>query len=138
MTDNYDTVHVHVDNHEDFKITRTEEHEPEHFECRTYTVNGTITAQVQQNAQKYVRILELNPLRKEAAILSLDATVVICHSEAQANSVANQIAGLPDPDGVPLGVNQNLSVSGSGPLWAVATVAGVARIAVIANVRGKG
>lgn len=131
------TVHVHVENFDDFKVTRTEEVEPEHFDCRTFTVNGTIATQVQQgDSPKIVKILELNPLRKDAAILSLDATVVICHSYAQATSPRNQDASLPTPDGVPLAAGSNLSVSGTGPLWAVATVAGVARIAVIANVRG--
>jgi hypothetical protein len=132
-----DVVRVSIDNIEDFKhLQISEEHEPEHFSCRTFTVNLTSAGQVQENAQRYVKILELNLMRKDSAILSLDNTVIICHSEAQANSAANAIAGLADPDGVPLLAGQSLAVSGTGPLWALATVAANSRVAVISNVRG--
>ncbi len=127
-----DIVRVHVDNIADLKhIQISEEHEPEHFSCRTYTVQTGGAGQVQENTQRYVKILELNPMRKEAAILSLDSTVVLCHSEAQANSQANNVAALPAPDGVPLGAGQNVSVEGTGPLWAVATVATVSRVRLL-------
>lgn len=131
-------VHVHVDNFDDFQVTRTEEHEPEHFIAHTFVLVLPETGQVAGEGQQHVLdILELDPLRKEAAIQSLDNTIVICHSKSQALSQANQVAGLPSPDGIPLVLNQTLSVTGTGALWACATVAGSSRVAVITNRRGR-
>lgn len=133
-----DRVHVHVDNFDDFKVTRTEEVEPEHFITRTYVLVLPEQLQVaSDNPQHYLDVLQLDPLRKEAAIQSLDNTVVICHSKAQAQSIRNQDAALPEPDGIPLSAGQTLSVTGTGALWAVATVAGNSRVSVITNRRGR-
>lgn len=133
-----DLVHVHVENFGDFKTTRTEEVEPEHFVTHTFVLvlpENVTGASAYENQQHVMDVLELDPMRKDAAIQSLDNTIVICHSKSQALSQANQVAGLPAPDGIPLVAGQTLAVTGTGALWACATVAGNSRVSVITNRR---
>jgi hypothetical protein len=47
------------------------------------------------------------PNRKELRVLSADNPVVICDSYGQANDPANQVVGLPNPNGALLPVTQS-------------------------------
>jgi len=132
-----DAVKVHVVNADDMKAVATEEVEPEHFITATFVLQGIGTDNADENEQYYIDILKLDPRRKSASIMSLDNTIVICHSAAQAISQANQITGAPAPDGALLAQGGTLSVTGTGPLWAVATVPGNSRVSVVSNRRGS-
>jgi hypothetical protein len=138
--DDGETVKAFIVNHEDMKVEKTQEVEPEHFICHTFTlvlpenIAGSSAFETQQHI---LDILELDPMRKDAAIQSLDNPIVICHSKAQAQSSRNQDAGLPEPDGIPLAAGQTLAVTGTGALWAVANVTGNSRVSVITNRRGN-
>jgi len=137
--DDGQTVKVHVVNAEDIRgEIKTEEVEPEHFVCHTFILVLPEVGQVAGEGQQHVLdVLEVDPLRKDAAIQSLDNTIVICHSKSQALAPANSVAALPFPDGIPLTAGQTLNVSGTGALWAAATVAGNSRVSVITNRRGS-
>jgi hypothetical protein len=83
------------------------------------------------------QILDLDPLRKDAIIVVNDNPVVICHTYRQTQDPANQVAGVPFPNGGYLPVGNGPSISGTGPLWVVATtVATNTRVTVLINRRG--
>jgi hypothetical protein len=127
MTYTDDVVRVHVENASELHTVRTEEREPEHFVFSTFTLipGQTINSEV----------LMLDPMRKGASLLAIDAAIVLCHSATQAASAANQVAGLPDPDGayVPQGVS--VALSGTGPAWFAGPTA--TRVSLIINRRGQ-
>jgi hypothetical protein len=128
-------VSVHVENFDDFKTTKTEEVQPEHFVFSTYVVQG---GQVSQGAGNppFQQILMLDVERKDAAITSPDAAIVLCHSAAQAQSAQNQVAGVPNPEGFYIPAGGSISLEGTGRVWAVATVNTPARVCVAVNRRG--
>jgi hypothetical protein len=68
------------------------------------------------------QILALDPLRKDALIISNDAPIVLCHTAAQALSPRNSASGLPVPDGFYAGIGVGVELTGTGPLWAAAPV----------------
>jgi hypothetical protein len=132
-----EAIKVEVINAEDMRVMQTEEHEPEHFVCNTFVLQIGDPNQPDENPQnQYASVLQLDPQRKSASIMTIDNPIVICHSENQANSPANQVPGIPAPDGVVLAVGQSVSVTGTAPLWAVATATGNSRVSVIVNRRG--
>lgn len=133
-------VHVTVDNTDDFAmITRTEEKEPEHFDCTTFVLQAVtgINTGGAGSRTDIAQILTLDLERKDAAILAVDAPIVVCATYQQAARVSNQAAGVPAPDGTYLPQGGNIGTSGTGPLWAVNTTpATPCRVSVIANRRG--
>jgi len=136
MMKDEDAVKVHVVNASDMKAVATEEKEPEHFIFSTFVLQGIGTGNADEMPQYYLQILNLDPRRKSVSIMSLDNPIVLCHSEAQAMSPANQVAGLPDPDGIVILAGGTFSVNGTGPIWAVSTVTGNSRVSVASNRRG--
>ena len=135
-TADIDTVNVHVTNPQDIGAVKTEEHEPEFFNCYTITVQqgqGTIQG---PGIQPYAQLLALDPLRKSAAILNNDQPVVLCHAQNQTTDPANQAAGVPNPQGAYLPAGGNARFTGTGPLWVVATTStGPTRVSVIVSRR---
>ena len=131
-------THVHVDNMAEMQIVRTEEKEPEHFVCSTVVVPqpsaGVGGGQTNLNV---TQVCYLNPARKSVAISSPDNPVILCHSYQQAQNPANQVAGVPFPQGTYLPAGGTAALDGTGPLWVVATVAGASRVSVVENVRGE-
>jgi hypothetical protein len=122
----HEPVGVKVTNFEDM-IFRTEEHEPEHFAFTTVTLlPGQSFAQT---------ILALDPNRKSASILPIDAPIVLCDSPGQAVSAGNQVSGFPAPDGAYLPQGTPASLSGTGQCWAACQTA--TRVSVIINRRAS-
>jgi hypothetical protein len=132
-----DHVSVHVENIDDLDRRSTEEIEPEHFECYTFAVQAGGAPQGPGD-KTYEQVLPLDPMRKMAMIAAIDSTVVLCHSAAQANDPANQVAAVPFPSGAILTVaNGYERITGTGPVWVAATVSTVSRVSVIVNRRGQ-
>lgn len=127
MTYTEDVVRVHVENPEELRTVRTEEREPEHFVFSTFTLLPGQTV----NSE----LLMLDPMRKSASILPIDAPVVLCHSVAQVASIANQNAAYTDPDGAYLPQGTPASLTGTGPVWG--SVQAPTRVSVIINRRGE-
>lgn len=121
-----DIVRVHIENPDDIKTVRTEEHEPEHFVFSTFTLTPGQTI----NSE----LLMLDPMRKGASILPIDAPIVLCHSAATAASIANQNAAFSDPDGAYIPQLNSVSLTGTGPVWGACQTA--TRVSVIINRRG--
>jgi len=120
-------VHVHVDNSEDMRVVKTEEHEPEHFICGTELLAA---GEVQQ-------LFNLDLDRKSFTVYSNDGQLIVAHSQAQAGSAANKVTGLPAPDGTLLAQGQPLSGDGTGPLWVVNPSSSVSiRVSHFQNKRG--
>jgi len=131
-TDDPEIVNVHVVNPDEMSgASPTKEIEPEHFICSTYVVNTA------QNSTIQAQVLALDLLRKDATILTTDNPIVICHTYRQTQDPNNQVAGVPNPVGAYLPAGASLSVSGTGPLWVVATVATPSRVSVAVNRRGS-
>jgi len=134
MTDmsEIDVVKVRLVNPEEIAI-RTEEHVPEHFITATYVVQFNSTSGI----NTFEQVLAQDPLRESATITSPDQAIILCHSRAQVNDPANQVAGVPFPQGMIVPAGATVSVDGTGRLWAVATTAASpARIGVCQNRRG--
>jgi hypothetical protein len=125
-----DVVRVHLENPTDIAIQRTEEKEPEHFVFSTVVVAGA-TAGLSPSEQ----VLAEDPLRKDFSILAIDNPVVIC-SKAQLSNPANQVAGVPFPQGAYLPAGSSFSSTGTAQLFVVATVAAASRVALFVNRRG--
>lgn len=122
----HDPITVKVSNPEDFKLV-TVEHEPEHFSFTTVTLTPG-----QQSPLQCV-LLALDPLRKSAAILPIDAAIVLCDSPAQAAAAGNQMTGFPAPDGAYTPQGVSVTVDGTGPVWGACQTA--TRVSVIINRR---
>jgi len=125
-----DVVRVHLENPQDISVQRTEEHEPEHFVFSTVAVAFGTTGY-----DNFEQVLALDPLRKDASILAVDNPVVVCHSHQQLTDPANQVSGVPFPQGAYLPAGSSLTVTGTGPCWVVATVAAASRVSVFINRR---
>jgi hypothetical protein len=133
---NPEHISVHVENLDDIKPRLTEELEPEHFECFTIAVQAGGAPQGPSD-KTYEMLLPLDPMRKRAKVAAIDSTVILCHSAAQANDPANQVAATPFPSGAMLTVAAGYeTVEGTGPLWVVATVNTISRVSVIVSRRG--
>lgn len=130
-TDGEPILSVHVENPEDLRVLKTEEVEPEHFVFQTIVV-GTGAG-----LDLYRPALALDPDRKEAYIFSVDSPVVICHSQAQANAVSNQVALVPFPEGFYLGAGQGLPIKGTGRVWIAATAPTASRVSIAINRRSS-
>lgn len=125
-----DVIRVHVENTGDFPNPgNAEEREPESFSLSTVVVSTAAPY------NKIESVLSQDPLRKDFSLVSLDGTVILCHSQAQANSASNQSAGLPAPDGAVLGQGQAITGTGTGRMWAVATGAAPCRVGIFINRR---
>lgn len=129
------TVRVHIDNPEDLKGDLTEEIEPQHFVCTTFSLAAATPNNPNGNT---AQVLYLDTLRKNAVILSIDSAVVVCHTWRQTQDPANQVAAVPFPDGYYLPIGVPLEIDGTGPLWVVATqIATSSRVSVAINRRGS-
>jgi hypothetical protein len=126
-----DAVKVHVTNPEDFQIQRTEEHEPEHFNFYTVVVASGVTGY-----NLFEQVLPEDPLRKDWSILSVDAAVVLA-SKQQVNDKANQVTGIPYPQGALVPQNASVSGTGTAQLFVVATGATPSRVSVFVNRRSR-
>lgn len=122
----HEPVGVKVTNFEDM-VFKTEELEPEHFSFTTVTLTpGQSMAQT---------ILALDPNRKSASVLPVDAPIVLCDSPGQAVSAGNQASGFTAPDGAYVPQGTSVALSGTGQCWAACQVA--TRVSVIINRRGS-
>src|ERR1700677_5069797 len=124
---NKDAILVHVSNPEDFAITQVEEHAPEHFVLSTVVIAHNVAGY-----SKYEQVLADDPLRQDWSIMANDAPVVLC-SKAQLTDPANQVSGVPYPQGG--SIPQGGAITGTGPaqLFAVATSATPNRISIFVN-----
>jgi hypothetical protein len=125
-----EAIKVHIVNTDDIRVQRTEEKEPEHFVFSTYVVASALAGY-----NTIEQVLAEDPLRKDASILAVDSPIVVCHSPAQANSPANQVAGVPYPQGAYLPANQSITIAGTGRVFVVATVNTASRVSVAINRR---
>jgi hypothetical protein len=125
-----EAVPVHVMNE---ILIKTQEQEPEHFVFSTVTVQAPSPLAAQGQGPQL--LLAEDPLRKNAALIPIDAPIVVCHSSAQASSLANQAAGFPAPDGSYIPALLPLSLAGTAAVWVTAQVA--TRVTLIINRRGK-
>ena len=124
-----DIVRVHLENPGDIAIQRTEEKEPEHFVFSTVVVGFGISGY-----NNYEQVLAEDPLRKDFSILSLDNPVVICN-KAQVNDKANQVAGVPFPQGALLPAGSSFTGTGTAQIFVVATTGSPSRVSVFVNRR---
>jgi len=131
-----ETIPVRVMNAEDLRPpVITEEAEPEHFTCTTFVLQAATANNPDANLAD---VLKLDPQRKDATIMAIDNAVVVCHTYRQTKDPANQVAGVPFPNGSYLPAGAAIAVSGTGPLWVVATtVASNSRVSVAINRRGS-
>lgn len=126
----YEPVRVRVENfHEMENPGNVEEVEPEHFVFSTVAVSTGV------GYNTFEQVLALDPLRKDASILAVDQAVVVCHSHQQLTDPANQVAGVPYPQGAYLPAGSSLTVTGTGPAWVVATVNAATRVSIFINRR---
>jgi hypothetical protein len=101
---------------------------PQHVSC--FTIVLTADEPVQ-------KLMDLDPLRHEAIVISLDQDVVLCHSYQQAQDPANVTAALPRPNGYILsggaGFPPYVVLETTAHLWVAAPVTGeeTARISCI-------
>lgn len=122
----HEPIGVRVSNFDEM-IFRTEEKEPEHFSFSTIILTPGQSPLDNQ-------ILAHDPLRKSAAILPIDAAIVLCDSPGQAASPSNQAAGFAAPDGAYTPQGTSVAVTGTGPAWAACQVQ--TRVSLIINRRG--
>jgi hypothetical protein len=132
MNEDGSEVRVHITNPEDLTVVRTEEKEPEHFIFSTFVVAAGLTG---YNVVEM--ILPEDPLRKDASILACDSPVVVCHSMSQASQVANQVAGVPYPQGAYLPAGFSVTISGTARVYVTATAGTASRVSVVTNRRGR-
>lgn len=132
-------VHVRVDNTDEFPAAvKTEEKEPEHFDCTTFV----LTAPVAQSSSgggggrtDIAQVLALDLNRKDAGLYNPD-TPVVYGTYRQCQDANNQATGVPSPMGAYVAAGGNISVTGTGPLWVVNTTpATTSRVSVILNKR---
>jgi hypothetical protein len=121
-----ESVLVHVTNVKDLMppAIQVEEKEALHFSLLTFALIA--------NARP-IKILEEDPLRADAIIISADAPCVLCHSYTQASAPQNVTAGLAAPDGFYLNTGTGVVLSGTAAVWAVGPTA--TRISVGVNRR---
>jgi hypothetical protein len=124
-----DAIKVHVCNTDDFKVTRTEEKEPQHFVLSTVVV-----AYNTSGYSNYEQVLPEDPLRKDWSILAVDTAIVLC-SKSQLTDPANQVSGIPYPQGGLLPSGSSITGTGTAQLFAVATSATPCRVSIFVNRR---
>jgi hypothetical protein len=124
-----DAVKVHLTNPEDIGITRTEEKEPQHFVFSTVVIAFNATG---YNPHEIV--LMEDPLRKDWSILAVDEPIVLCNKQ-QRYDPANQVAGVPYPQGAYLPAGSSITGTGTAQLYAVATSATPTRVSIFVNRR---
>jgi hypothetical protein len=113
-------VSVHVENFDDFKTTKTEEIEPEHFQCFTKVVIGSGPSGTSPGIHGYEQILALDPMRKKAKICALDGPALLVHSTAATSDPSINLPGIPFPQGALLLPSMGYTdVEGTGPLWVI-------------------
>lgn len=109
-----DIIEVKVTNPEEFLPVK--EVEPEYYTFVTYVVAFNTVGYA-----PYQKVLELDPLRKDWSIYTVDQPVVLCHAFAQVGSPRNQDTNVPNPEGAYLGTGTALTFTGTGEVWVVAT-----------------
>lgn len=127
-----DVVRVHVENADDLRVQKTEEHEPEHFAFTTRVIGNAAGYDL------YTQLLAEDPRRKDFSILTVDAPIVLCHSAAQANAASNIVATTAQPpQGAYIPAGTSFTFTGTGAVWIAATSATPTRVSVAANRRGS-
>jgi hypothetical protein len=135
-------VGVHVVNADEIKnaaVHQVEEKEPEHYLTATVTIAPKTASQIALvgNANNgWANLVQLDPMRKSVGILTPDGPIILCHSTTQASDSANFAVATPTPNGAYLPTGSNVSLDGTGPLWAVNPGATSIRVTVIQNRRG--
>ena len=127
-----DVIRVHLENPGDIAIQQTEEKEPEHFVFSTVVVAYNTTGY-----NNFEQVAAQDPLRKEFTITAVDNPVVLCHSHQQLTDPANQVLGVPYPQGALLVAGQSFDLTGTGPAWVVATVGAASRVSIAVNRRNS-
>lgn len=127
MSEPINAIPVHVENINDLRIVKTEEVEPEHFVFSTVVV-----APGQAGIQE---LLKLDPKRKDASLLPIDAPIVICHTYGQTMSASNQVAGFTAPDGAYVPQGTSMTLSGTAAVYV--TCQAQTRVTLIINRRGN-
>jgi hypothetical protein len=120
-----DTVKVRITNPESIQpITKTEEHEPEHFVTSTFVLVAPVSVNVggADNNTNIQQILELDLTRRDAAFLVGATPIIVCDTLRKAKDPSNTAATIVNPQGAYIPAGGNFSVTGTGPLWAVSTV----------------
>jgi hypothetical protein len=124
-----DVVRVHLENPQDINVQRTEEREPEHFVFSTVVIAFGVPG-----LNPYEQVLAEDPLRKDWSILAIDAPIVICN-KSQISDKANQVAGVPFPQGAYVPQGGAVTGTGTAQIFAVATSATPCRVSVYVNRR---
>jgi hypothetical protein len=124
-----DAIKVHVCNSDDFKVTRTEEKEPQHMVFSTVVI-----AYNTAGYNNYEQALPEDPLRKDWSILACDAPAVIC-TKSQLTDPGNQVSGVPFPQGAYLPAGSSITGTGTSQIFVVATTATPNRISLWVNRR---
>jgi hypothetical protein len=129
-------VGVHITNFEDL-IFRTEETEPEHFSFQTIILEpGQSGGQVGTGGQGSAQLLlALDPLRKDASIVSIDSAIALCDSPAQAGRPWNTVNGLLVPDGAYTPAGVPIALAGTGAVYG--STQAITRVCVIINRRAS-
>jgi hypothetical protein len=129
MSYSEDVVRVHLENPDDINVQRTQEHEPEHFVFSTYVIGYNLPGY--NNAEQ---ILPEDPLRKDWSILPVDAPIVLCN-KSQLTNAANQVAGVPFPQGGYVPQGTSITGTGTAQIFAVATTSAPCRVSTFVNRR---
>jgi hypothetical protein len=124
-----DAIKVHVVNTDDINIVRTEEKEPQHFVLSTVVVAYGVAGY-----NNYEAVLTEDPLRKDWSILAVDTPIVLC-SKSQLTDPANQVSGIPYPQGGYLPAGSSITGTGTAQLFAVATSDVPCRVSIFVNRR---
>jgi hypothetical protein len=98
----------------------TVEKTPEHFVASGYLLSSGLASEpAGGDVTPVTQILQLDPMREEA-VISFNGTgqVLLCHSLAQAESMATDITQLPDEADL-ITCPATIRIHGIGPLWAV-------------------
>jgi hypothetical protein len=136
--DDYEGVHVILDNVDDLHITATQEIEPEHFIFTTLNIAPQGTAYADGSPSGFESI-SLDLQRKSIAMLNVGSVpVILCHSVAQVKDPANYATPIVSPQGGLIPAGGNWGADGTGPVWVVNTSLTVnALVTVTVNRRGN-
>lgn len=104
---------------------------PHHMSASTFVLSTSTPDEA------VVQILPQDPLRVKAIVMVNDQPVVIAHSRSSAAAPQNVVTGTPSPSGAYVFASATVSsapiqIPGVQEVWVAATVAGPARVSVLA------
>jgi hypothetical protein len=122
---------VHVNNIKELAdaVQKVEEISPDHVNLTTFVMVASAGSSI-----AITELLQEDLMRKDALIISSDAPVILCHSNADANNASNMVAGTPNPVGFYLAQGIGVALSGTSKVWAVGPTG--SRISVAVTRRG--